>query len=1087
MNTIGIKLADGSFYSILEDGSPSQKALVLTTAKDNQTRVLVDLYRSATGSMEDAEYVDSLKIDNLIEHPNGSANISLNIALNEEGKLSASINDPETGASSSSNITLISRTAEERLSPADYTIVEPDGGFQNDSDTKPERTGGLLAAASAANKKNTDADAASADDAAPSLPDFDGDATEEDTTLTADELSNIAAAADSETSDGDAPAEDSFDDIQLPDFGGENPAGDVTLPDTDAEQPSDETIAEPPVSSDEPVLPDFDGSADTEDDATLTADELSNIAVTADSETSDGDVPAEDMFGDIQLPDFGGENPTGDTALLDSDAAESSDETIAEPPVPADEPVLPDFDDSADTEAGTTLTADELSNIAAAADNESADGDAPAEDTFGDLQLPDFGGENPAGDITLPDTGAAQSSDETIAEPPSASSDEPVLPNFDGSADTEAGTTLTADELSNIAAAADNESADGDAPAEDPFGDLQLPDFGGENPVGDTASPDTDAAQPSDETIAEPPISSDEPVLPDFDDSADTEDDTTLTADELSGIAAAADNESADGDVPAENTFGDLQLPDFGGENPAGDVTLPDTDAAQASDETIAEPPAVSSDEPLLPDFDGGADTEDDTTLTADELSNIAAAADNESADGAAPAEDTFGDLQLPNFGGENPAGDVTQPDTDATQSSDETIAEPPAVSSDEPVLPDFDGNADTEDDATLTADELSNIAAAADDENADGAAPAEDTFDDLQLPDFGGENPAGDTALPDISGGEKENTADFDLPDFSGFDTEDTAPSQSPLPDFDLPDFKESENDAADSPFDFDLPDFSDFDTQRTAKTSDDGFSLESPFPDFDLPDFDEKDFSAKTADDSAFDDFQTLASDNPFPDFDLPDFPEENFSDKGEGISLSDSDFMDDLNTMTFDDEPSSPFAESGTSGINFDCLYDKETLEGHSSVGDGDEIKKKTKLPVIICVICAVICMIATGLILFVLPSKYNLLSKARVQDTAQTRPAKDETPRPEPALPPVVEAREEEIIVAPEPELVVPEPPKEPAKKAEDTLYKIKWGDTLWDISDAYYKTPWEYQMIADYNNIADPDYIVSGTTIKLPPK
>ena len=48
MKEIGIKLADGSFYPIMEDGTPCNKKLVLTTVKDNQTRVLVDLYRSKT-------------------------------------------------------------------------------------------------------------------------------------------------------------------------------------------------------------------------------------------------------------------------------------------------------------------------------------------------------------------------------------------------------------------------------------------------------------------------------------------------------------------------------------------------------------------------------------------------------------------------------------------------------------------------------------------------------------------------------------------------------------------------------------------------------------------------------------------------------------------------------------------------------------------------------------------------------------------------------------------------------------------------------------------------------------------------------
>ena len=54
MKTIGIKLADGSFYPILKEGTAEKKELNLTTVKDNQTTVQVDLYRSETESMQDA-------------------------------------------------------------------------------------------------------------------------------------------------------------------------------------------------------------------------------------------------------------------------------------------------------------------------------------------------------------------------------------------------------------------------------------------------------------------------------------------------------------------------------------------------------------------------------------------------------------------------------------------------------------------------------------------------------------------------------------------------------------------------------------------------------------------------------------------------------------------------------------------------------------------------------------------------------------------------------------------------------------------------------------------------------------------------
>src|SRR5574344_1319741 len=97
---IGIKLADGSFYPILEEGKPEKKTLELTTVKDNQETVQVDLYRSENGTMDDAEYVDSLQVDNLKAHPNGEPTLSFDINLDENDELSAEISDPESGKKS---------------------------------------------------------------------------------------------------------------------------------------------------------------------------------------------------------------------------------------------------------------------------------------------------------------------------------------------------------------------------------------------------------------------------------------------------------------------------------------------------------------------------------------------------------------------------------------------------------------------------------------------------------------------------------------------------------------------------------------------------------------------------------------------------------------------------------------------------------------------------------------------------------------------------------------------------------------------------------------------------------------------------
>ena len=121
---IGIKLADGSFYPILEEGLPEKKILELTTVNDNQTTVQVDLYRTDNGAMENAEYIDTLRIDNLLPHPNGEPNINLSIGLDENGELSAEVLDPETGSRTNTSVNLVTRTVEEREKAPDFNLTE---------------------------------------------------------------------------------------------------------------------------------------------------------------------------------------------------------------------------------------------------------------------------------------------------------------------------------------------------------------------------------------------------------------------------------------------------------------------------------------------------------------------------------------------------------------------------------------------------------------------------------------------------------------------------------------------------------------------------------------------------------------------------------------------------------------------------------------------------------------------------------------------------------------------------------------------------------------------------------------------------
>lgn len=116
------------------------------------------------------------------------------------------------------------------------------------------------------------------------------------------------------------------------------------------------------------------------------------------------------------------------------------------------------------------------------------------------------------------------------------------------------------------------------------------------------------------------------------------------------------------------------------------------------------------------------------------------------------------------------------------------------------------------------------------------------------------------------------------------------------------------------------------------------------------------------------------------------------------------------------------------------------------------------------------------------------------------------------RPDADAGPAAESPEAEapIAEAPAPQTETPAPPTEaeappaaappPAEERESAAdpppppdappsvlipYLIRRGDTLWDISEAVYGTPWRYPEIARENAIRNPDLIYADSRIELP--
>ena len=259
---------------------------------------------------------------------------------------------------------------------------------------------------------------------------------------------------------------------------------------------------------------------------------------------------------------------------------------------------------------------------------------------------------------------------------------------------------------------------------------------------------------------------------------------------------------------------------------------------------------------------------------------------------------------------------------------------------------------------------------------------------------------------------------------------------------------------------------------TEIDSTLSDDFTFPEESLSHSELPSFEDFDIESK--------DSLELEDDSPFSFDSLPDF------DEIPELQEKSPDLPDDFNAIDFEmpelDENQYNFATSNQSeDLLFDSLYEESYKETEKS-------QKRTTIPVIICVVCALICIGVLGIVLWITkPSLFGTKEKEQnITENIETQlPALEEMETIEPPIEDLTSAKVDTIVITPEP--VIPEipEPKEVAKPINVT-YRIKWGDTLWDLADSYYQNPWLYPKIAKANNIKNPDLIISGTDIVIPP-
>ncbi len=95
--SIGIKLADRSYFPIVEEDNPGRRRVELTAARDHQDRVDVTLYRELSTPAGTHQRIGELYLTGLPDRASDDNRFALLLNLDRDGQLDARITDIETG------------------------------------------------------------------------------------------------------------------------------------------------------------------------------------------------------------------------------------------------------------------------------------------------------------------------------------------------------------------------------------------------------------------------------------------------------------------------------------------------------------------------------------------------------------------------------------------------------------------------------------------------------------------------------------------------------------------------------------------------------------------------------------------------------------------------------------------------------------------------------------------------------------------------------------------------------------------------------------------------------------------------------
>lgn len=235
------------------------------------------------------------------------------------------------------------------------------------------------------------------------------------------------------------------------------------------------------------------------------------------------------------------------------------------------------------------------------------------------------------------------------------------------------------------------------------------------------------------------------------------------------------------------------------------------------------------------------------------------------------------------------------------------------------------------------------------------------------------------------------------------------------------------------------------------------------------------------------------------------LESFADQSFSDFDLDFDLNEDPSGEDISSSA----PTEDVAADGSHDFSTALLY---------SDGDDEEDKKKRKKSVwlILLLVLLGIAALVIGILLITKKMPKADVQQVTMRDEEEmaakppvqpVTPPQQESPEPaaqaqKPDLPSDTKAAEPpapaEPAVVEQVQVAQQESAKQEAEKTasvaalpatvqEAFRYKIRRGDTLWDLSETFYRTPWLYKKIARHNHLKNPDIIFPGTYIEIPPQ